>query len=465
MKTAEFELALAELVEVPNPDEGKNPFLTMAKFVFADDRGNKNSQGIQYEDFPQVAASAIDMPVKMNYSRSSGVQNHANSIPIGHIKDIQIDEASRKLIATAMLYADEFPDEVQYLKSSFAENNAPGISWELAYQDSVVTNGVEWLKNIVTKAATFVRNPAYGSRTSLLALAESDEFQEFLLARSNEETEDALAESFSPPSGARSAAKRALGWIEEGKAGANFTDVGRKRASDLARGAEISLDTVKRMRSFFARHEVDKQAKGFNSGEEGFPSPGRVAWDAWGGDAGKRWADSIVKRMDPAESSIDDIEDEPTIDQDKGGNTVEEETTTKVTEAEQNLAESANMIEKLKAEIMEKDEKIKALTEELSSMKKKAMSEDRTRRIEAAGIPLDADAEKLSKKQDFWLSLSEEAFDEYIADLVSAKNLGSVKKDAEASVANLPAIPKFSVAEIDVTVDTLKADLRRLARS
>jgi hypothetical protein len=44
------------------------------------------------------------------------------------------------------------------------------------------------------------------------------------------------------------------------------------------------------MYSFFSRHEVDKKATGFSSGEEGFPSPGRVAWDLWGGDAGFSWS-------------------------------------------------------------------------------------------------------------------------------------------------------------------------------
>ena len=115
-----------------------------------------------------------------------------------------------------------------------------------------------------------------------------------------------MAESYSPPEGVRAAAKRALKWIEEGKAGANFTDVGRKRASDLARGADISVDTLKRMKSFFARHEVDKKATGFSAGEEGYPSPGRVAWDAWGGDAGQSWANSIVDE----ESSNDNNNDE-----------------------------------------------------------------------------------------------------------------------------------------------------------
>jgi hypothetical protein len=113
---------------------------------------------------------------------------------------------------------------------------------------------------------------------------------------SDKATEAAImreAETFSPPEGVRSAAKRALKWIAEGKAGSGFTDVGRRRASQLASGSAVSREVIGRMRSYFARHEVDKKATGFSSGEDGFPTPGRVAWDAWGGDAGKSWANGI----------------------------------------------------------------------------------------------------------------------------------------------------------------------------
>jgi HK97 family phage prohead protease len=101
------------------------------------------------------------------------------------------------------------------------------------------------------------------------------------------------AGSYSPPSGVAVAAKRALQWIADGFAGAGFTDVGRARAVQLASGADVSADTVNRMKSYFARHAVDKQATGFNSGEDGYPSAGRVAWDAWGGDAGQAWVNGL----------------------------------------------------------------------------------------------------------------------------------------------------------------------------
>lgn len=105
------------------------------------------------------------------------------------------------------------------------------------------------------------------------------------------------ADSFTPPEGVQEAARRALQWIEEGRAGSGFTDVGRKRASDLARGAAVSLETIGRMVNYFSRHESDSQATGFSAGEDGYPSPGRVAWNAWGGDAGRDWANSVYDRM------------------------------------------------------------------------------------------------------------------------------------------------------------------------
>jgi hypothetical protein len=91
-----------------------------------------------------------------------------------------------------------------------------------------------------------------------------------------------------PNSGMISAAKRALEWKKQGKAGG--TQVGMTRAHQIVSRENLSDSTVKRMYSFFSRHEVDKKATGFNSGEEGYPSPGRVAWDLWGGDAGYSWS-------------------------------------------------------------------------------------------------------------------------------------------------------------------------------
>ncbi len=84
-------------------------------------------------------------------------------------------------------------------------------------------------------------------------------------------------------------AQRGLDWrAEYGRGG---TEVGVARARDISNRKDLSDETIGRMVSYFARHEVDKGAEGFRQGEDGYPSAGRIAWALWGGDPGKSWAD------------------------------------------------------------------------------------------------------------------------------------------------------------------------------
>ena len=118
--------------------------------------------------------------------------------------------------------------------------------------------------------------------------------------------------SLKPTEGMAAEARKFKKWREEGKQGG--TDVAVARATQLANRQELSADTVRRMHSFFSRHEVDKQAEGFSAGEDGYPSKGRVAWAAWGGDAGQTWArakDAALDRIDEGERGIEMSEIEP----------------------------------------------------------------------------------------------------------------------------------------------------------
>lgn len=108
-------------------------------------------------------------------------------------------------------------------------------------------------------------------------------------------------ENFTPPKGVQEEGQRAVDWIKEGHAGQNFTAVGRGRAGDLATGKAVSLDIIKRMSSYLARHAVDEKGKGWSPGEDGYPSPGRVAWAAWGGDAAVSWTNSILDSAQKAD--------------------------------------------------------------------------------------------------------------------------------------------------------------------
>ena len=98
-----------------------------------------------------------------------------------------------------------------------------------------------------------------------------------------------------PNEGMRAEAKKGLDWREEfGRGG---TRVGAVRARQIVANENLSEETVKRMFSFFSRHEVDKDAEGFSAGEDGYPSNGRIAWALWGGDAGYSWSRRLVEKM------------------------------------------------------------------------------------------------------------------------------------------------------------------------
>ena len=101
------------------------------------------------------------------------------------------------------------------------------------------------------------------------------------------------SDGYSPPAGARSAARRAIKFKEDGKANGAGTAVGWTRARQLANGETLSLSTVKRMYSYFSRHEVDKKGKDW--GNQANPSNGYIMWLAWGGDAGYSWSRRIVE--------------------------------------------------------------------------------------------------------------------------------------------------------------------------
>jgi lambda family phage portal protein len=119
---------------------------------------------------------------------------------------------------------------------------------------------------------------------------------------------------FTPPEGAREAAKRALD-VREGKPASQrgMTPVGIARARDLMNGVKLSPDTARRMKAFFDRHEVDK--KGATWDEQG---KGWQAWNGWGGDAGYAWARKVVGQMEARDKKTEFVAGRD-CGQDEGG--------------------------------------------------------------------------------------------------------------------------------------------------
>ncbi len=103
-------------------------------------------------------------------------------------------------------------------------------------------------------------------------------------------------DGYEPNEEMKAEADQALEWRREFNRGGTL--VGVARARDISSGKRLPYDTVVRMSSYFARHTVDKEAEGFNRGEDGFPSAGRIAWGLWGGDAGEAWAMRIIQEAD-----------------------------------------------------------------------------------------------------------------------------------------------------------------------
>ncbi len=107
--------------------------------------------------------------------------------------------------------------------------------------------------------------------------------------------------SFVPPIEVQANARRALEVrAEKPPSERGMLEEGISRARDLSNGRGITLDTIKRMNSFFARHEVDKAGSTWKTYGKGWQ-----AWMGWGGDAGRRWARRILALHDdsPAPSS------------------------------------------------------------------------------------------------------------------------------------------------------------------
>lgn len=105
-----------------------------------------------------------------------------------------------------------------------------------------------------------------------------------------------MADGYIPPQEVRSAAKRGLELRKKHNRGG--TAVGVARARDLSNGKAIPIETINRMISYFARHEVDKKGEGW-----GVDSAGYIAWLLWGGDPGRSWATRIKREHDKKDKS------------------------------------------------------------------------------------------------------------------------------------------------------------------
>lgn len=96
-----------------------------------------------------------------------------------------------------------------------------------------------------------------------------------------------MIKTYIPPLSVRMSARKARECLRKGSNAG--TRVGKIRSWQLATGKPVSLNTIKRMYSFFSRHHKNKNFVGKPCKDRGY-----VAWNLWGGDAGFRWAKGIL---------------------------------------------------------------------------------------------------------------------------------------------------------------------------
>ena len=107
-------------------------------------------------------------------------------------------------------------------------------------------------------------------------------------------TKDDFADTIGDyPQGVKDAAKRALNWADKNGWGSCGTGVGKQRANQLSKGENISVDTIKRMYSYLSRHKGDLgSSKSYGDG------CGKLMYDAWGGEAGLKWAERKLSQLE-----------------------------------------------------------------------------------------------------------------------------------------------------------------------
>ena len=106
-----------------------------------------------------------------------------------------------------------------------------------------------------------------------------------------EKFDDNFADTYNDyPKKASENAQTALDWAEKNGWGSCGTPVGKIRANQLAKGENISRDTIARMAAFERHRQNSDRPLG-----EGC---GRLMWLAWGGDEGIAWAQRKLKQID-----------------------------------------------------------------------------------------------------------------------------------------------------------------------
>lgn len=179
-----------------------NPLLKEVELVLTDFEANANKEGIPLSEKDNIIRTALHTPLKIAASESS-YGGHKGATPIGPITEVYEDtyEGRPVIKAKAKIWSDEFKEVYSLLKSEAGEREYIGTSWEVYYSAADDVDGVSWLKNVTFAGTCIVDSPAYGERTKLLKVAETQKMEE--LQKELQDLQEVLAQKESELDGLR----------------------------------------------------------------------------------------------------------------------------------------------------------------------------------------------------------------------------------------------------------------------
>lgn len=110
-------------------------------------------------------------------------------------------------------------------------------------------------------------------------------------------TKTADAIDYTPPKVVQNACKKGL-TLKDAYGGKGLREPTIEWAQHFADGNPSDAAHARKMRAWFARHDTDKRP-----GWDKPPTPGFVARLLWGGDAGQRWAQKLVKQAEKVDEA------------------------------------------------------------------------------------------------------------------------------------------------------------------
>lgn len=105
--------------------------------------------------------------------------------------------------------------------------------------------------------------------------------------------------NWTPPAGVRAACRAGLELKKQGHGGAGLRPATVAWARKLAAGKPITPEKARKMNAWFARHSKGSSATTLSDKT----SPAWVAWQLWGGHAGKAWSAKLVRQMEARKSA------------------------------------------------------------------------------------------------------------------------------------------------------------------